>query len=97
MSEDKLSNICDLLEDIRGLLLLSNQDKIEEAKSKLLKPSSVEESVYKLCDGTNTNADITKSIQKDPKYTNTVLGRLRRKGLIKAIEKNGNKVHEQRF
>ncbi|QLH11261.1 hypothetical protein [Nitrosarchaeum sp. AC2] len=97
MSDDKLANIQDLLEDIKGLLLLSNQDKIEEAKSKLLKPGSVEESVYKLCDGTNTTVDIMTSIQKDQKYTNTVLGILRHKGLIKTVEKNGNKVHEQRF
>ncbi len=97
MSEDKLSNICDLLEDIRGLLLLSNQDKIEEIKLKLLKSGSVEESGYKLCNGTNTTADIMKNIHKDSKYVNTVLGSLRRKGLIKTIEKNDNKIHEQRF
>ncbi len=97
MSEDKLSNIQELLEDIKGLLLLSNQDKIEDSKTKLLKPDSVEESVYKLCDGTNTTTDIMTSIQKDQKYTNTMLGILRRKGLIKTVEKDGKKIHEQRF
>ena len=96
MNEDKLSNIQDLLEDIKGLLLLSNQEKIEEVKSKLLKPGSIEESIYKLCDGINTT-DIMTSIQKDQKYTNTMLGILRRKGLIKTIEKNGIKIHEQLF
>lgn len=97
MSEDKLSNIQELLEDIKGLLFLSNQEKIEEAKSKLLKPGSVEESIYKLCDGTNTTLDIMTNIQKDQKYTNTMLGILRRKGLIKTVEKSNKKVHEQRF
>ena len=58
MSEDKLSNIQELLEDIKGLLFLSNQDKIEEAKSKLLKPGSIEESIYKLCDGENSQDQI---------------------------------------
>lgn len=97
MNENKLTNIQELLEDIKGLLLLSNQDKIEEVKSKLLKSGSAEESIYKLCNGTNTTSDIMTSIQKDQKYTNTVLGILRRKGLIKTIEKNENKIHEQRF
>ncbi len=97
MSEDKLSDIQELLEDIKGLLLLSNQEKIEEAKSKLLKPGSIVESIYKLCDGINTTLDIMTSMQKDQKYTNTMLGILRRKGLIKTVEKSNKKVHEQRF
>ncbi|MEX2193015.1 MAG: hypothetical protein WD717_06520 [Nitrosarchaeum sp.] len=97
MSEDKLSSIQELLEDIKGLLLLSNQDKIEQMKKDAIKPGSIEETVYKLCDGSHTTLEIAKIIEKDNKYTLTVLGTLRRKGLIKTIEKSDKKVHEQRF
>jgi len=97
MSEEKLSNIQDLLEDIKSILLLTNQDKIDEEKKKAIRPGSMEETIYRLCDGTNATADIMANIQKEQKYTNTMLGTLRRKGLIKTIEKNGKKVHEQRF
>lgn len=97
MSEEKLNEIKALLEDIKGILQLTNQDKIEESKKKIMRPGSMEEIVYKLCDGVNTTVDIMASIQKDQKYTNTVLGTLRQKGLIKTVEKGDKKVHEQRF
>lgn len=97
MSEEKLNDIKILLEDIKGILLLTDQEKIEEAKKKLLKSGSIEETVYKLCDGVNSTTEIANTIQKDNKYTLTVLGTLRQKGLIKTIEKDGKKIHEQRF
>ena len=97
MSKEQLSDIQELLKEIKELLLLFNQDKIEEAKIKLLKSGSAEERIYKLCDGTNTTSDIMTSIQKDQKYTNTMLGILRHKGLIKTVKKLDKKIHEQRF
>lgn len=97
MSDEKLNDIKNLLEDIKSIMVLTNQNQIEDAKKKLLKPGSIEETVYKLCDGVNTTAEISTSIQKDNKYTLTVLGTLRQKGLIKTIEKGDKKVHEQRF
>ena len=65
MSEEKLGNIQNLLEDIKEIFLLANHDKIEEAKKKLLTPNSIEETVYKLCDGVNTTIEIAKIIEKD--------------------------------
>jgi DNA-binding MarR family transcriptional regulator len=97
MSDNKLEEIKNLLEDIKNILQIINQDKIDEAKTKLLEPGSVEEKIYKLCNGNNSAEDIAKSIKKDNKYTLTVLGKLRKKGLIKTIEKGDKKVHEQRF
>jgi hypothetical protein len=97
MSEEKLDEIKTLLEDIKGILQLSNQDKIEEVKKKIIRSGSMEETVYKLCDGEHTTTDIMTTIQKDQKYTNTVLGSLRQKGLIRTIDKDGTKVHEQRL
>lgn len=97
MSEEKLNEIKTLLEDIKGIMFLTNQEEIQSAIRKLLKTGSVEETVYKLCDGENTTTDIMVSIQKDQKYTNAVLSNLRQKGLIRTVEKDSKKVHEQRF
>lgn len=97
MSEEKLSNIQELLEDIKGLLLLANQEKINEIKTRLLKPGSVEESIYKLCGDTNTTSDIASKINKSVEYTGAVVSTLRQKGLVKTVEKNGKKINEQRF
>ena len=97
MSDEKLAEIKVILEDIRAALILTNQDNIDKAKQKLLKPNSIEESVYKLCDGTNTSSDIATKIQKTAEYTGAVVSTLRQKGLVRTVEKNGKKIHEQRF
>lgn len=97
MSQDTFDEIKMLLEDIKGLLLLTNQDRLDEMKRKLLKSGSIESQVYELCDGTNTTQDIAGKIQKSSEYTGAVLSTLRRKGLVRAIERDGKKVHEQRF
>lgn len=97
MTNEKLDDIKHLLEDIKELLILTNQEKIEDAKKKLVRPGSAEEKIYKLCDGTNTTADIAKKIQKTNDYTRAVVSSLRGKGLIKTVEKSGKQVHEQRF
>ena len=96
MTDDKLDEIKTLLEDIKGLLLLTNQDKLDEMKKRLLKPGSVESQVYDLCDGVTTQ-DIASKIQKSPEYAGAVVSTLRRKGLVRTVDRGGNKVHEQRF
>lgn len=97
MSEEKLNEIKTLLEDIKVILLLSNQDNLDDAKKKLLKNGSIEETIYNLCDGINSSADIAAKIQKTSEYTGAVISTLRQKGLVRTVEKNGQKVHEQRF
>ena len=94
MTDDELKI---LLEDIKGLLLIANQDKLDEMKRRLLKAGSMESQVYDLCDGTNTTQAIATKIQKSPEYAGAVVSNLRRKGLIRTFEQGGNKVHEQRF
>jgi len=86
-----------LLEDIKGLLLIVNQDKLDEMKKRLLKSGSMESQVYEFCDGTNTTQSIATKIQKTPDYANAVISTLRRKGLIRTVDRDGTKVHEQRF
>lgn len=97
MNEETFKEIKTLLEDIRSLLLLINQDKLEEIKKKLVKEGSIERQVYELCDGINTTQDIANKIQKSLEYTWAVISTLRRKGLVRTVEREGKKVHEQRF
>lgn len=97
MSEAHLKEIKTLLEDIKALLLLLNQEKLDEMKKKLLKEGTIEKQVYELCDGTNTTQDIAGKIQKSVEYVNAVISVLRRKGLVRTIEREGKKIHEQRF
>jgi DNA-binding FadR family transcriptional regulator len=97
MTEDKLDDIKALLDDIKGLLLATNQDKLDALKKSLLKAGSIESQVYDLCDGINTTQVIADKIQKSQEYVRAVLTTLRNKGLIKTVERDGNKAHEQRF
>jgi hypothetical protein len=94
---DILKKIQTLLEDQMGLLLILNQDKLQEMKKKLLKPGSIESQVYDLCDGTNSYQEIATKIQKTPDYARAVVGNLRQKGLVKTVDRAGNKVYEQIF
>lgn len=96
MSEEKLSKIQDLLDDIKAILMLSNNDKIQEVKKQLLKEGSEQKKIYDLCDD-KTTQEIAATLQKSLEYVNSNLSLLRRKGLIKTVEKDGKKVHEQRF
>jgi hypothetical protein len=98
MSEETFKEIKTLLEDIKALLLITSQEKLEEMKKKLVKEGSIEWQVYELCDGVNTTQDIADKIQKSLEYTRAVISTLRRKGLVRTIEREGQKkVHEQRF
>lgn len=95
--KDILKKIQILLEDTKGLLLVVNQDKLDEMKKKLLKAGSIESQVYELCDGENTIQTIATKIQKSPEYAGAVISNLRRKGLVRTIDRGGNRVHEQIF
>lgn len=96
MSDEQLSNIENVLEDIKAILMLSNNKQIQEAKQQLLKEGSEQKKIYDLCDG-KTTQDIAAAMQKSLEYVNSNLSMLRRKGLIKTVEKDGKKTHEQRF
>lgn len=85
------------LDEIRAILVLTNQDKLEETKKRLLKEGSVKFQIYNLCDGTNATMDIANAIQKDTNYVNSYLSILRREGLIRTVDKEGKQVHEQVF
>lgn len=97
MSDDKLDDIKSVLEDIKSLLLIANQDKLEEIKRALLKPGSVESQVYELCDGENSIQDISTKIQKTTDYTSAVISNLRKKKLVRTLERTDRKVIVQTF
>jgi Mn-dependent DtxR family transcriptional regulator len=85
------------LDDIKAILILTYQDRLEETKNRLLKQGSVKEKIYELCDGTRTVSDIAAVIQKSTDYINSYLSILRREGLIRTVEKDGIQFHEQMF
>jgi hypothetical protein len=93
---DVLKEIQKSIEDLKGLFVLANQDKLEEVKNKLLKADSVEEQVYELCDGNNTVQDIVSQTKKPAGNIRAVVSSLRRKGLIR-LKSGLTDIYEQRF
>jgi hypothetical protein len=85
------------LDDIKSILVLSNQDKLIEPKKEPLKEGSIKEKVYELCDGTRTVQDIAAAIQKSTDYVSSYSTILRREGLIRTAERDGKQVQEQIF
>lgn len=96
MSDGSLKDVLDALDDIKAILLLTNNTAIDEAKKRLLKDGSEERKVYDLCDG-KTTEEIIAATGKAAGNIRGVLTNLRHKGLIKTVDKGDKKVHEQRF
>lgn len=94
--EDTLNDILETLEDIKAILLLANSVTIETARNELLKSGTEQAKIYELCDG-KTTEEIMTITKKPQEYVNTNIRRLRKKGFIKTVERNGKNVHEQRF
>jgi hypothetical protein len=95
--KELLTRIHKSLDEIKSVLVLTNQDKLTEIKKSMLKEGSVKIQVYNLCDGSKTTQDIAQAIQKSVEYTNSYLSILRREGFIRTVEKEGKQVHEQVF
>lgn len=92
-----LGSIRRTLEEIKAILALTNQEKLEEVKKTLLKEGSIKRQIYDMCDGTRTTKDVAAAIQKDLGYVNSYISILRREGLIRTVEREGKQVHEQIF
>lgn len=92
-----LDSVRRTLEEIKAILVLTNQDKIKETKKQLLKEGSIKQQIYNMCDGTRTTKDVATAIQKELGYINSYLSILRREGLVRTVEKEGKQVHEQVF
>lgn len=92
-----LKSIQSTVEDIRALIALAFQDKLDERKKELLKEASVKKDIYELCDGTRTREDIARALKKSPDYVSSYLTRLRREGLIHVVERESKQFYEQVF
>lgn len=97
MAGKDLEKLQKTLEEIKAILILTNQDKLNQAKKSLLKEGSVKLQIYNLCDGTKSTQELAQAIQKSTDYLNSYLTILRREGLIRTVEKEGKQVHEQMF
>lgn len=95
--KDLLRKMYGTLTDIRAILALSNEDKLTEAKKRLLPEGSVKLQVYNLCDGTKTSPEIATVIQKPEANVRSYLSILRNEGLVKTIARDNKQVHEQIF
>ena len=93
--KDILSHMRRTLEEIKSLLIVTNQEKLKVVKEELLREGSIKRQIYELCDGTNNNRSIATAIQKDEAYVRSYITRLRREGFIRTNEDTGN--HEQIF
>jgi len=92
-----LRRIESALDEIRSILKMIHQDKLEEVKNRLLPKDSIKKQIYDMCDGTRTTQDIAKSLQKETGYASSYITILRREGLVKTVEREGMQVHEQVF
>ena|SRR2546422_337 len=95
--KDVLKKIQGTLTEIRAILALANEDKLCQAKSRLLPPNSLKVQVHSLCDGSRTTQDIANTTQKPESTIRGTLSDLRREGLIRSYERDGKQVHEQIF
>jgi DNA-binding transcriptional ArsR family regulator len=94
---DTLKSVQGTVEDIRAILVLAFQDKLIEKKKELLREGSVKKHIYELCDGARSREEIARALKKSADYVSSYLTRLRREGLIHAVEKEGQEVYEQVF
>ena len=97
MSSDMLEKIHNTLEEIRSLILLSNQDKLRKIKETLVKPGTVKEKIYNMCDETKSIEDMAQSLGKSRSYIRSYLSILRREGLVRNVVKDGKQVYQQIF
>jgi len=97
LSSDTLERIQDTLEEIRSLMVLINQDRLKQIKDALLKPGTIKETIYNMCDETKTVDEMAQLIGKGRGYVHSYLSILRREGLIRNIVKDGRQVYQQIF
>ena len=97
MSEKYLEKISTDLEELKSIIILLNQEALQIKKQELLREGSVKKQIYELCDGSNTTSQMASKLSKSNEYIGSYLSRLRREGLIRKTEKNGEAYHEQIF
>jgi len=94
---DILKKMHGTLTEIRAILALANEDKLTQAKKRLLPDNSMKLQVYNMCDGTKTSQDIANAIQRPEPSVRAAIANLRNEGLVRSFERDGKQVHEQIF
>jgi hypothetical protein len=94
---DILKKMHGTLVEIRAILALANEDKLTQAKKRLLPDNSMKLQVYNMCDGTKTSQDIANAIQRPEPSIRAAIANLRNEGLVRSFERDGKQVHEQIF
>lgn len=97
MSSDSFENVQAILEEIRSLIVLVNQDKLTKIKEELLKEGTVKEKVYSMCDETMTAKEMAEALDKEEGYVYSYLSILRREGFIRNVVRDGKQVYRQVF
>jgi DNA-binding transcriptional ArsR family regulator len=92
-----LKRIQGSLVEIRAILALANQEKLAEAKKKLLPENSTKLQVYNMCDGSMTTQEIATATQKPESTIRRTISDLRQDGLVRSLERDDKQVHEQIF
>ena len=93
----EMEKIQSILEEIRSLIVLVNQDRLREVKEGLLKEGTIKERIYNMCDETKTVEEMAHVLGKDNSYVHSYLSILRREGLIRNVAKDGRQVYRQIF
>ena len=94
---DLLKKMHGTLTEIRAILALANEDKLTQAKKRLLPDNSMKLQVYNMCDGTKTSQDIANAIQRPEPSIRAAISNLRNEGLVRSFERDRKQVHEQIF
>jgi len=97
VSSNTLERIQGTLEEIRSLIVLVNQDKLKRVKDTMLKPGTVKEKIYNMCNETMTVEEMAQSLGKGSGYVHSYLTILRREGFIRNAVKDGRQVYRQVF
>ncbi len=92
-----LKQIQRTLDEIKSILVITKQSELEQIKTRLLHKDSMKERIYNHCDGSNTTKTIAVAVAKDEGYVRANLSVLRREGLVRTVDRDGNQVHEQVF
>jgi hypothetical protein len=93
--ENTLKTILETLDDIKAILLLTHAADLKKVKAEL-KVGSEQGKIYEAADGKSIE-EIATIVQKSTDYVSSNLSILKRKGLVKVVNRNGKKLYEQRF
>ena len=91
MEEKQFKQLINTLRDIDGKL--SVLISLQKSSRKTPTLSKEQKDILKLCNGKNSVKDMAKITNKTPHSIETILSRIRKKGIIKSTTKNKKTVY----